>query len=197
METFTTDELNMEENKFRYCIILLIDDDNHCKIFIVEKSKYYIKNDNKSVYIEILNEFKDIRKSHKIIVKDIINKYYNIDYEPNNMKYCKILLIDDDDHSKIFISKKKLYNVGVKHYVYDNCDDYYYKLFYIPLNDFERLVLVKNNIINLIENKPSNYFERLVLAKNNIVNLIKSDNYRHNITLLLDNINIFICENAY
>ena len=90
-----------------------------------------------------------------------------------------------------------MYNVGVKHYVYDNCDDYYYKLFYIPLNDFERLVLVKNNIINLIENKPSNYFERLVLAKNNIVNLIKSDNYRHSITLLLDNINIFICENAY
>ena len=197
METFTTDELKMEENKFRYCIILLTDDNNHCKIFIVEKSKYYIKNDNKSIYIEILNEFKDIRKSYKINVKDISNKYYKIDYEPYNIKYCKILLIDDDDHSKIFISKKNLYNVGVKYYVYDNYDDYYYKLFYIPLNDFECLVLVKNNTINVIENKPSNYFERLVLAKNNIVNLIKNDNYRHNITLLLDNINIFICENAY
>ena len=186
MEVFTIEELKMEENKLRYCTILLIDDDKHCKIFISEKSKYYIKNDNESIYTEILNEFKDIRKSYKINFKDnIFNKYYNVDYEPNNMKHCTILLIDDDNHSKIFICEKNLYNIGVKHYVYDNYhdyingdyDDYCYELFYIPLNNFECLVSGNNNITNLIKNN--------------------NNNYGHKITLLVDNINIFIYENVY
>ena len=30
----------MDENKFRYCTLLLIDDDNHSKIFISEENKY-------------------------------------------------------------------------------------------------------------------------------------------------------------
>ena len=40
MEVFTTEELKMEENELRYCTILLIDDDNHCKIFISEKNDH-------------------------------------------------------------------------------------------------------------------------------------------------------------
>ena len=164
---------------------LLIDGDNHCKIFISEKSKYCIKNDNESMDIEIWNEFKDIRKSYKINVKDMSDKYYNIDYEPNNIKHCTVLLIDDDDDSKIFISEKKLYNIEARHNVYNNYDNYingdhddddYYELFYIPLNNFEHLVSSKNNITNLIKN---------------------NNNYRHKITLLVDNINIFICKNTY
>ena len=51
---------------------------------------------------------------------------------------------------------------------------------------------------NLYYKKPLNNFERLVSVKNNIVNLIDDDkNHKHNITLLEDNINIFVCENAY
>ena len=45
----------MDENKFgRYSTILLIDDDNHGKIFVSEKNKYYIKYG----YNRSINEFK-------------------------------------------------------------------------------------------------------------------------------------------
>ena len=40
----------MDENKFRYCTLLLIDDDNHSKISISEKDKYCIRGDNKSIF---------------------------------------------------------------------------------------------------------------------------------------------------
>ena len=98
----------MEENKFRYCKLLLIDDDNNSKIFISEKNKYYIKNNNKSIHIKILNEFKDIRKSYGINVIDTTNNhyYYKTDM-PHTIRSCTILLIDDYDHSKIFIFEKK------------------------------------------------------------------------------------------
>ena len=97
------------------------------------------------------------------------------------MKSCTILLIDDDDddddHCKIFISEKKLYytnNDGYYEVADDDDDD---KLYYKkPLNDFERLVSVKNNIVNLINN---------------------GNNPKHKITLLVENINIFVCKNAY
>ena len=95
----------MDKNKFRYCTLLLIDDYNHSKIFISKKDKYYI-SDNKSIHIKILNEFEDIRKSYEINVKDITDKYYKIGV-PRITKHCTILLIDDDNHSKIFISEKK------------------------------------------------------------------------------------------
>ena len=36
----------MEENKFRYCTLLLIDASNHKNIFVFEKNKYYVKNYN-------------------------------------------------------------------------------------------------------------------------------------------------------
>ena len=41
----------MDENKFsRCCTILLIDDDNHSKIFVSEKNKYYIKYGDNDQY---------------------------------------------------------------------------------------------------------------------------------------------------
>ena len=44
-----------------YCIISLIDDDDHSKIFVSEKNKYCIKyGDNRSIYVNILNGFRDI-----------------------------------------------------------------------------------------------------------------------------------------
>ena len=65
----------MEENKFRYCKLLLIDNDNDTKLFISKENKYYIKGDNKWIHVKILNEFKDIRKSHGINVIDITDNY--------------------------------------------------------------------------------------------------------------------------
>ena len=44
-------------------------------------------------------------------------------------------------------------------------------------------------------NKPLSDFEHLVSVRNNIVNLINNDNYKHNITLLVDDFRISICEN--
>ena len=68
----------MEENKFRYCKLLLIDNDNHSKIFISKENKYYIRGDNKPIHIKILNEFEDIRKSYGINVIDITDNYYKL-----------------------------------------------------------------------------------------------------------------------
>ena len=164
----------MDKNELRYCTLLLIDNGNHSKIFISKKNMYYIKN--KSIRIKIFNKFKDIKKSYGINVNDITDNYYKID-SSSIMRSCTILLIDeDDDHCKIFISEKKLYytnNDGYYEVADDDDDKLYYKK---PLNDFERLVSVKNNIVNLINN---------------------DNNHKHKITLLIDNINIFVCKNAY
>ena len=98
----------MDKNKFRYCTLLLIDEYNHSRIFISEKNRYYIRRDNKLIHLQILNEFKDIRKSYnKIDVIDTNNNYYKID-KSRIIKSFTILLIDDDDRSKIFISEKKI-----------------------------------------------------------------------------------------
>ena len=85
----------MDENKFRffkYCILLLIDDDDHSKISICKKDRYYIRGHNKSIHVRSLNKFKDIRKSYEINV--ITDNYYKID-KPCIIKYCTILLIND------------------------------------------------------------------------------------------------------
>ena len=56
-------------------------------------------------------------------------------------------------------------------------------MYYIkPFNNFERLVFVKNNILDLINN-DDNDIEPLLLVKN--------------IALSIDNINTFIYENVY
>ena len=167
---FSTYKKKMDENKFgRYCTILLIDDDYHSKIFVPEKNKYYIKyGDNRSIYVNILNEFKDIKKSHKINVIDLIDYYYNID-KSDTKKYFAILLIDDINTSRIFISQKNMYHIR---YDDDDCDEtVYYKI----LSD-----------LNCIESD-----------RNDIVNLINNDGYKHDITLLVDKSKIFICGNLW
>ena len=110
----------MKINVVDICTILLIDDDNHSKIFVPETNKYYIKyGDNRSIYANILNEFKDIKTSYKINVIDLSDNYYNID-KSDTKKYCTILLIDDIITSRIFISEKNMYYIR---YDADNCDE--------------------------------------------------------------------------
>ena len=162
----------MDENKFKffnYCTFLLIDDDNHSKIFISKKNKYYIEyGDNRSLHVKISNKFKDIRKSYEINVIDITDNYYNID-KPNIIKCCTILLIDDIYTGRIYISEKNMYYI--RYVDDDDCDElvYYNKV----LNDFEHFVSDRNNIVNSINN----------------------DKRKHNITLLVDDYKIFICQN--
>ena len=84
----------MGENKIsRYCTILLIDDGNHSKIFVSEKNNYYREyGDNRSMHVNILNECKDIKKSHEINVIDFSDNHYDI-YKSDIKKHCIILLI--------------------------------------------------------------------------------------------------------
>ena len=113
-------------------------------------------------------------------------------------------IIDDDNHSKIFISEKNLYciryNVN-KHYYYNDYDndyddydfddDYFNYHNDFIVNYYDILLYYNNN------NKPLNDFERLVSVKNNTVNSINNDNHKRNITLLVHNFRVFICENVY
>ena len=93
------------------------------------------------------------------------DNYYNID-KSDIKKYCTILLIDDINTSRIFISEKSMYYIR---YDDDDCDEtVYYKI----LSD-----------LNRIESD-----------RNDIVNLINIDGYKHGITLLVDDSKIFICE---
>ena len=181
----------MDKNKFKYCTLLLIDDYNHSKIFISPKNKYYIRDDNKSIDVKILNKFKDIRKFNEInvSVEDITDNYYKIN-KSCIIRHCTILSIDDNNHSRIFISEKNIYYTSYDYNDYhDDYDDDYDDDHYDDHNDDAELVSY---------NKPLNDFERLVSVKNNIVNLINNDNnHKHKITLLIDNINIFVCKNAY
>ena len=62
----------------------MIDEYNHSRIFISEENRYYIRRDNKSIHVQILNEFKDIRKSYGINFDDISNNYYKIDDATDN-----------------------------------------------------------------------------------------------------------------
>ena len=111
----------MGENKInRYCTILLIDDDNHSEIVVSEKNKYYSEyGDHRSIRINILNGFKDIRKSYKISVTDLADNCYNID-KSGIKKLCTILLIDDINTSRIFISEKNMFYIR---YDNDDCDE--------------------------------------------------------------------------
>ena len=210
----------MNKNKFRYCTLLLIHEYNHSRIFISEKNRYYIRRDNKSIHLQILNEFKDIRKSYnKIDVIDTNNNYYKVD-KSRIIKNCTILLIYDDDCSRIFISEKSLYytnndcdyfGVDVNDYElfdknyeffdedyedYDHYDDddydddYYYK----EVNDdYDYDDDYYDFYDKLYYRKPFNHFERLLSDKNNIVNSIDNDNYNNDITLLVNNHRILIC----
>ena len=156
----------MDENKIsRYCTMLLIDDNNHSKIFVSKKKKYYCEyGNNRSIQVNILNEFKDIKKSHEIVI-DLSDNHYDI-YKSDIKKYCTILLIDDINTSRTFISEKNMYYIR-----YDDDDDdcdetVYYKI----LGDVDRIESDRNDIVNLID----------------------SDNRKHDITLLVDNSAIYL-----
>ena len=144
-----------------YCTLLLIDDDNHSKIFISEKNKYHIKYDeNRTMHLNFLNSF----KSFEIDVIDLTDNYYKIDIS-DIKKYCTILLTDDIYTGRMFISEKNKYYTK---YDNDNNESVYYKI----LNNFNRFVSVKNNIVNFIND----------------------DKCKHGITLLVDAIRMFICD---
>ena len=142
--------------------------DRWYKIFISEKNKYCIRyDDNKSICINILNRFKDIKKCYEINVIDLTDNYYNID-KSNIKKYCTILLIYDIITSRIFISEKNMYYIRC-----DDADDYDEPVYYKILNDFDH-----------IEKSD----------RNNIVNLINNNNYNHDMTSLVDDSKIFVYE---
>ena len=220
----------MDENKFRYYTLLLTNDNNNSKIIVSEKNKYYVRGDNKSILVKILNEFKDIIKSYEINVHDITdicykiddttNNYYKIN-EPDTIKHCTILSIDDGDHSKILNSKKNLYytsndcdyfGVDVDDYIfndydffdedygdYDYTDNdydydyYYYDDYYFDYYYYYYYYDDDDNNNHLYYKKSFNYFELLVSVKNNIVNLIDNVDYNHELTLLVDNHRVCIC----
>ena len=92
------------------------------------------------------------------------DNYYKIDIS-NIKKYCAILLIDDICTSRMFISEKNKYYTK---YDNDNNELVYYKI----LNNFNRFVSVNNNFVNFIND----------------------DKCKHDITLLVDAIRMFICE---
>ena len=131
--------------------------------------KYYCEyGNNRSIQVNILNEFKDIKKSHEINVKDLSDNHYDI-YKSDMKKYCTILLIDDINTSRILISEENMYYIW---YDDDDCDEtVYYKI----LGDIDRIESDRNNIVNLID----------------------SDNRKHGIALLVDNSKIFICESLW
>ena len=133
----------------------------------LKKNKYYIKHgDNRSIYVNILNEFKDIKKSYKINVIDLTDNYYNID-KSGTKKHCTILLIDDINTSRIFISEKNMYYIR---YDDDDCDETVYCKILSDLNCIES-------------------------ERNDIENLNNNGGYKHDITLLVEESKIFICEN--
>ena len=153
------------------------------------------------MHLQILSKFKDIRKSYnKIDVIDTNNNYYKID-KSRIIKNWTILLIDDDDRSRIFISEKNLY------YTSNDCDyfgvdandyklfDENYELFDEDYEDYD-YDDDDNDYYDFYDKlyyrKPFNHFERLVSVKNNIENATSNDDYSQNITLIVNNRRIYI-----
>ena len=152
------------------------------------------------IIIKILNEFRDIKKSYKNNVNDTTDDYYKTN-KPCVKKHCTVLLLDDYDHSKMFICKKNLYytNKDCKYFGVD-VDDYEFNDYEFFDEDYE------NYDYNdyLYYKKPFNKCERIVFVKNYIVNLINNDDNdtkpllsAKEITLSIENTNLFIYENTY
>ena len=138
------------------------------KYLFLKKNEFHIEyGDNRSIYVNILHTFKDIRKSYEIDVEDITDNYYKYDI-PGIKKYCTILLIDDMHTGRMYISEKDMCYIR-----YDDNDDklVYYKI----LNDLKYFSLVENNIVKLINNGKLKY----------------------DITLLVDDFRIFIFEKRW
>ena len=71
------------------------------------------------------------------------DNYYNID-KSDIKKYCTIVLIDDINTSRIFISEKNMYYIR---YDDDDCDE---KVYYKILSVLNRIEFDRNDIVNLI-----------------------------------------------
>ena len=125
-------------------MIIAIDDDDHSKIFISEKNLYYTSNDCDYFGFDV-NDYKLFDQNYEFFDEDYEDyDYYDKDYDYD---YYYKEVDDDDDYN------------------------FYDKLYY---------------------RKPLNYFERLVSVKNNIVSFIKNGDYSHEITLLISNQRICI-----
>ena len=196
----------------------MIDDNNHSEIFVSENNRYCIKCDNKSIYVKTLNEFKDIKKYYGINVyykiNEITDNYYKVD-KPSIIRNCTILLMDEDNHSKIFISEKNSYYIrnnfddsyNVNGYDYFNSDIDGYRYFdedYVEYDyydddydydDYYEYYFDDNyNYYDYDDDgydelvcykKPLNYFERWVSVKNNIVNAVSNDDYNKDIKMCI------------
>ena len=171
------------------------------------------------IIIKILNEFRDIKKSYKNNVNDTTDDYY----KTNKLcvkKHCTVLLLDDYDHSKMFICKKNLYYTSKDcKYLGVDVDDYQFNDYEFFDEDYENYdydddycVYDDNDFYDddcydndyLYYKKPFNKFERVVFVKNYIVNLINNDDNdtkpllsAKEITLSIENTNLFIYENTY
>ena len=106
-------------------------------------------------------DYKLFDKNYELFDEDYEDyDYYDDDYDDDYYKEVNDDY-DDDDYYK---------EVNDNDYYY--YDDFYDKLYY---------------------RKLFNHFERLVSVKNNIVNSTDNDNYNHEITLLGSNHRICIC----
>ena len=145
IDDITNNNYYYKNDKFcitKYCTILLIDEDDHSKIFISEKSLYYSSNDYNDFGVDDYDYYDENYGEYDYYYDDYDNDYYYFDDDFNN-KYCS--------------------------YGYDyDYDDGYDKLVYYkkPFNYFERLVSVKNNIENWIYN--DDYDEDITLIINSL-----------------------------
>ena len=177
-------------------MLLLIDDVNNSVIYASDINKYYITH-NQSIYIRSLDKFRYINKSNKINAIDTSDNYYNVMDTSDNyfaIKSCTILLIDDNDHSKIFISKKNSYfNNRDREYLDTDDSDYEvnkYEFFEEDYNDYDDCYydevyddIDQDDDDYLYYKRPFNDFESLISIKNNIVNQIDNNNHNNKINL--------------
>ena len=112
-------------------------------------------------------------------------------------------MIDDNDYSKIFISKKNLYFNNRDREYLDTADSDYelnkYEFFEEYYNDYDDCYYdeVYDDIdydddYYLHHKKPFNYFEHLMSVRNNIVNQIDSNNHNNKINLSVSYYRIYI-----
>ena len=130
---------------------------------------YYTSKDCKYFGVDV-DDYEFFNDGYEFFDDD----YGNYDYDYDNYDY------DYDDDCYYNVYDDDYYYNDDNYYDNDYDDDYLY--YRKPFNNFECLVFVKNNIVNLINNDDCD-IKPLLSVKN--------------ITLLVDNINISICENAY
>ena len=104
---------------------------------------------------------------------------------------CDYFGVDVDDY-ELFDENYKFFEEDQEDYDYpdDDYDDDYYKKVNDDYNDDDDDDDDFND--KLYYKKPLNYFERLVLVKNNIENATSNDNYSENKTLIVNSRKMYI-----